>query len=110
VRKTRRLYNDRWLPVSSRSPLHGGWRLPFFERFDGKLQEFSGKLQKASVALGQGVAQDPRSSPFVIPPHRCRPTGHFISSGNGDVIEPDDVWWPSVLRKTFARSRPRARL
>ena len=64
ARKTRRLYADKVLAGFAGSTADA---ITLFERFEGKLQESSGNLQKAAVELAK-----------------------FILSGNGDVIEPDD--------------------
>jgi len=53
ARKTRRLYNDKVVAGFCR---FDGRCDSLFERFEGKLQEFSGNLQKAAVDAGQGMA------------------------------------------------------
>src|SRR5258706_2114008 len=55
ARKTRRLYNDKVVAGLARSPAHA---ITLFERFEGKLQEFSGNLQKAAVELAQEWRKD----------------------------------------------------
>src|SRR6202521_2885231 len=50
ARKTRRLYNDKVLAGFAGSTADA---ITLFERFEGKLQEFSGNLQKAAVELAK---------------------------------------------------------
>ncbi len=61
-----------------------------FERFEEKLEEFKGNLQRAVVEL----AKDWRTDRFLRRLEAllaCVDTEHaFIVSGNGDIIEPDD--------------------
>src|SRR5438270_8339578 len=55
ARKTRRLYNDRVLAGFAGSTADA---ITLFERFEGKLQEFSGNLQKAAVELAKEWRKD----------------------------------------------------
>jgi len=57
ARKTRRLYNDKVLAGFAGSTADA---ITLFERFEGKLQESSGNLQKASVELAKEWRKDPR--------------------------------------------------
>jgi len=61
-----------------------------FERFEEKLEEFKGNLQRAVVEL----AKEWRTDRFLRRLEAllaCVDTEHaFIVSGNGDIIEPDD--------------------
>src|SRR5437879_6440622 len=50
ARKTRRLYNDKVVAGFAGSTADA---ITLFERFEGKLQEFSGNLQKAAVELAK---------------------------------------------------------
>ena len=70
ARKVRRLYNDQII-----AGFAGGTADAFtlFERFEGKLEKYSGNLTRAAVEL----AKDWRTDKMVI-------------SGNGDVIEPEN--------------------
>jgi len=55
AKKTRRLYRTKWLrDLRDRRRT----QFPLFERFEGKLQEFSGNLQKASVELAKEWRKD----------------------------------------------------
>src|SRR6266478_5535893 len=55
ARKTRRLYNDKVVAGFAGSTADA---ITLFERFEGKLQEFSGNLQKAAVELAKEWRKD----------------------------------------------------
>src|SRR2546422_11273733 len=55
ARKTRRLFSDKVLAGFAGSTADA---LSLFERFEGKLQEHSGNLQKASVELAKDWRKD----------------------------------------------------
>ena len=55
ARKTRRLYNDKVVAGFAGSTADA---ISLFERFEGKLQEHSGNLQKASVELAKEWRKD----------------------------------------------------
>src|SRR5207302_626146 len=55
ARKTRRLYNDKVLAGFAGSTADA---ITLFERFEGKLQESSGNLQKAAVELAKEWRKD----------------------------------------------------
>src|SRR5690242_2308677 len=55
ARKTRRLFNDKVLAGFAGSTADA---LSLFERFEGKLQEFSGNLQKSAVELAKEWRKD----------------------------------------------------
>ena len=87
ARKTRRLYNDKVLAGFAGSTADA---ITLFERFEGKLQESSGNLQKAAVELAKDWRKDRAlrhlEAMLVVADSKAT----FILSGNGDVIEPDD--------------------
>ena len=87
ARKTRRLYNDKVVAGFAGSTADA---LSLFERFEGKLQEHSGNLQKASVELAKEWRKDRalRHLEALLIVADAKAT--FVLSGNGDVIEPDD--------------------
>ena len=87
ARKTRRLYNDKVLAGFAGSTADA---LSLFERFEGKLQEHSGNLQKAAVELAKEWRKDRalRHLEALLIVADAKST--FVLSGNGDVIEPDD--------------------
>src|SRR2546429_6152594 len=55
ARKTRRLYQDKVIAGFAGSTADA---ISLFERFEGKLQEFSGNLQKAAVELAKEWRKD----------------------------------------------------
>src|SRR5260370_41981123 len=86
--KTRRLYNDKVVAGFAGSTADA---ITLFERFEGKLHEFSGNLQKASVELAKEWRKDRalRHLEALLIVADTKDT--FILSGAGDVIEPGDV-------------------
>lgn len=87
ARKSRRLFNDKVLAGFAGSTADA---LSLFERFEGKLQEHSGNLQKASVELAKDWRKDRalRHLEALLIVADAKST--FVLGGNGDVIEPDD--------------------
>jgi len=87
ARKTRRLYQDKVIAGFAGSTADA---ISLFERFEGKLQEFSGNLQKAAVELAKDWRKDRALRHLEALLIVADTKGTFILSGNGDVIEPDD--------------------
>ncbi len=87
ARKTRRLFNDKVVAGFAGSTADA---ISLFERFEGKLQEFSGNLQKSSVELAKEWRKDRALRHLEALLIVADSKGTFILSGNGDVIEPDD--------------------
>lgn len=87
ARKTRRLFDDKVLAGFAGSTADA---LSLFERFEGKLQEHSGNLQKAAVELAKDWRKDRalRHLEALLVVADAKAT--FVIGGNGDVIEPDD--------------------
>src|ERR1044071_10038058 len=87
ARKTRRLYQDKVIAGFAGSTADA---ISLFERFEGKLQEHSGNLQKSAVELAKEWRKDRalRHLEALLIVADVKAT--FILSGNGDVIEPDD--------------------
>ena len=87
ARKTRRLFNDKVLAGFAGSTADA---LSLFERFEGKLQEHSGNLQKSAVELAKEWRKDRAlrhlEALLIVADNK----NTFLLSGNGDVIEPDD--------------------
>ena len=85
--KLRRLYNDRVLVGFAGSTADA---FALMTRFESKLEEFGGKLRRASVELARDWRTDKilrhlEASLVVAKGDEC-----FLISGYGDVIEPDD--------------------
>jgi ATP-dependent HslUV protease, peptidase subunit HslV len=87
ARKTRRLYNDKVLAGFAGSTADA---LSLFERFEGKLQEHSGNLQKAAVELAKEWRKDRALRHLEALLIVADSKSTFVLSGTGDVIEPDD--------------------
>src|SRR5215468_4061672 len=87
ARKTRRLYNDKVVAGFAGSTADA---ISLFERFEGKLQEHSGNLQKASVELAKEWRKDRALRHLEALLIVADGKSTFLLSGNGDVIEPDD--------------------
>jgi ATP-dependent HslUV protease subunit HslV len=87
ARKTRRLYNDKVIAGFAGSTADA---ITLFERFEGKLQEHSGNLQKSAVELAKEWRKDRALRHLEALLIVADTKGTFIISGNGDVIEPDD--------------------
>src|SRR6202142_1168239 len=87
ARKTRRLYNDKVVAGFAGSTADA---ISLFERFEGKLQEFSGNLQKSAVELAKEWRKDRALRHLEALLIVADTKSTFLVSGNGDVIEPDD--------------------
>jgi ATP-dependent HslUV protease subunit HslV len=87
ARKTRRLFNDKVVAGFAGSTADA---ITLFERFEAKLQEFSGNLQKAAVELAKDWRKDRALRHLEALLIVADSKATFILSGNGDVIEPDD--------------------
>src|SRR5574340_48739 len=105
ARKTRRLFNDKVVAGFAGSTADA---ISLFERFEGKLQEHSGNLQKASVELAKEWRRDRalRHLEALLIVADAKST--FVLSGNGDVIEPDDGLCAIGSGGMFALSAARA--
>ena len=87
ARKVRRLYNDE-VVVGFAGSVADAFTL--CEKFEEKLQQCNGNLEKASVALAQNWRGDQtmrQLESMMIAANRER---LLVLSGTGEVIEPDD--------------------
>jgi ATP-dependent HslUV protease subunit HslV len=105
ARKTRRLYNDKVVAGFAGSTADA---ISLFERFEGKLQEHSGNLQKASVELAKEWRKDRALRHLEALLIVADGKATFVLSGNGDVIEPDDGICAIGSGGTYALSAARA--
>jgi ATP-dependent HslUV protease, peptidase subunit HslV len=107
ARKTRRLYNDKVIAGFAGSTADA---ISLFERFESKLQEHSGNLQKAAVELAKEWRKDRalRHLEALLIVADAKST--FLISGNGDVIEPDDGLCAIGSGGSYALSASRALL
>ena len=87
AKKIRRLFEGKVLAGFAGSTADA---LSLFERFEGKLQEFHGNLQRAAVELAKEWRKDRALRHLEALLVVADTKGTFLLSGNGDVIEPDD--------------------
>jgi ATP-dependent HslUV protease, peptidase subunit HslV len=85
--KLRRLYNDRILAGFAGSAADS---FALIERFQSKLEQYRGNLERAAVELAKDWRTDRilRRLEAMLIVLDAKST--FLLSGNGDVIEPDD--------------------
>ena len=87
ARKIRRLYNDRILAGFAGSAADS---FALFARFESKLEQFRGNLERSAVELAKDWRTDRvlrRLEAMLVVLDR---TSMFLLSGTGDLIEPDD--------------------
>ncbi len=87
ARKIRRLYNGR---VVSGFAGTAGDAFTLFGRFESKLEEYRGNLQRAAVELAKDWRTDRVLRRLEALLAVADAERSFIISGTGDVIEPDD--------------------
>ena len=87
ARKIRRLYNDKILAGFAGSAADS---FALFSRFEAKLEQYRGNLERASVELAKDWRTDRvlrRLEAMLVVVDK---TSMFLLSGTGDLIEPDD--------------------
>jgi len=87
ARKVRRLYNETILAGFAGSAADS---FALFSRFESKLEQFRGNLERASVELARDWRTDRllrRLEAMLVVADR---KSTFVLSGTGDLIEPDD--------------------
>jgi ATP-dependent HslUV protease subunit HslV len=87
ARKVRRLYNDRIIAGFAGSTADA---FALFSRFESKLEQYHGQLQRAAVEMSKEWRTDKYlrnlEALLIVADERAS----LVLSGNGDVIEPDD--------------------
>ncbi|MEZ5286282.1 MAG: ATP-dependent protease subunit HslV [Vicinamibacterales bacterium] len=87
ARKIRRLYNGKVLAGFAGSAADS---FALFSRFEGKLDEYRGNLERSAVELAKDWRVDRAlrrlEAMLVVADHRSM----FLLSGTGDLIEPDE--------------------
>lgn len=107
ARKVRRLYDDKVI-----AGFAGGTADAFtlFERFEGKLEQYSGNLTRSAVELAKDWRTDRMlrrlEAMLCVADH----TASLIISGNGDVVEPEDNIMAIGSGGNYARSAASALL
>ena len=87
ARKVRRLYNDKIIAGFAGSTADA---FSLFARFESKLEQYRGQLQRAAVELGKDWRTDKYLRHLEALLLVADETASLVISGSGDVIEPDD--------------------
>jgi len=87
ARKVRRLYNDKIIAGFAGSTADA---FTLFSRFEAKLEQYHGQLQRAAVELGKEWRTDKYLRHLEALLIVADENTSLILSGGGDVIEPDD--------------------
>ena len=87
ARKIRRLYNDRILAGFAGSAADS---FALFARFESKLEQFRGNLERSAVELAKDWRSDRILRKLEAMLVVLDKTSTFLLSGTGDLIEPDD--------------------
>src|SRR5688572_5083981 len=87
ARKIRRLYNDKILAGFAGSAADS---FALFSRFEAKLEQYRGNLERAAVELAKDWRTDRMLRRLEAMLVVMDPKITYLLSGNGDLIEPDD--------------------
>jgi ATP-dependent HslUV protease subunit HslV len=87
AKKVRRLYNDRILAGFAGSAADS---FALFSRFEAKLEQYRGNLERSSVELAKDWRTDRALRRLEAMLVVLDKTSMFLLSGNGDLIEPDE--------------------
>ncbi len=87
AKKVRRLYRNQVLAGFAGSVADA---ITLFEKFEGKLEEHHGNLQRSAVELAKDWRSDRVLRRLEAMMIVVDATGMLLLSGNGEVIEPDD--------------------
>lgn len=87
ARKVRRLYHDRVLAGFAGAAADG---FALFSRFESKLDEHRGNLERAAVELARDWRSDRVLRRLEAMMAVADATRTYVLSGTGDLIEPDD--------------------
>jgi len=87
AKKVRRLYRGKVIAGFAGSVADA---ITLFEKFEAKLEEHHGNLQRAAVELAKDWRQDRVLRKLEAMMLVMDSTGVLLLSGNGEIIEPDD--------------------
>ena len=87
AKKVRRLYNDRILAGFAGSAADS---FALFSRFEAKLEQYRGNLERSSVELAKDWRTDRALRRLEAMLVVLDKSSMFLLSGNGDLIEPDE--------------------
>ncbi|GIO10848.1 ATP-dependent protease subunit HslV [Cohnella xylanilytica] len=107
AKKVRRLYRGQVLAGFAGSVADA---ITLFEKFEGKLEEHHGNLQRAAVELAKDWRSDRVLRRLEAMMIVVDATGMLLLSGNGEVIEPDDGVLAIGSGGSFALAAARALL
>jgi ATP-dependent HslUV protease subunit HslV len=105
ARKVRRLYHDRVLAGFAGTAADG---FALFSRFESKLEEHRGNLERAAVELARDWRTDRALRRLEAMMLVADPKAMYLLSGTGDLIEPDDGVLGIGSGGPFAMSAARA--
>jgi ATP-dependent HslUV protease, peptidase subunit HslV len=110
ARKVRRLYHERVLAGFAGTAADG---FALFNRFEGKLEEHRGNLERAAVELARDWRTDRALRRLEAMMLVADPRAMYLVSGTGDLIEPDDgiigIGSGGPFALAAARARPAQR-
>lgn len=107
ARKVRRLYSDKVLAGFAGATADA---FTLFEKFEGKLEQFSGNLTRAAVELAKDWRTDKVLRHLQALLCVADRSASLIISGNGDVIEPENNLIAIGSGGPFAQAGARALL
>src|SRR6187455_717257 len=107
ARKIRRLYNDKILAGFAGSAADS---FALFSRFEAKLEQYRGNLERASVELAKDWRTDRALRRLEAMLVVADKTSMFLLSGTGDLIEPDEGVIGIGSGGAFAQAAARALL
>ena len=87
ARKVRRLYSDKVVAGFAGATADA---FALFQRFESKLEQFHGQLNRAAVELAKDWRTDKMMRNLEALLIVADASATLLISGNGDVIEPDD--------------------
>jgi len=105
AKKVRRLYRGQVVAGFAGSVADA---ITLFERFEGKLEEHHGNLQRAAVELAKDWRSDRILRKLEAMMIVMDKTGMLLISGGGEIIEPDDGVLAIGSGGSFALSAARA--
>lgn len=105
ARKVRRIYHDKVI-VGFAGATADAFTL--FEKFEGKLEQFSGNLQRAAVELAKDWRTDKMLRNLEALLIVANEDALLVLTGNGDVIEPQENFIAIGSGGTFAQSAAKA--
>jgi len=105
ARKVRRVYNDKVIAGFAGSTADA---FTLFSRFEAKLEQYHGQLQRAAVELGKEWRTDKYLRNLEALLIVADSNTSLLISGGGDVIEPDDGILAIGSGGPFALSAARA--